>query len=185
MNVHRFILRAYPSVDHPRYFQWQVATIVLFVSDEDKERPEQTALLELSNRKWIPERFIRRDILIEERVRAEGGDVWSAYQKACAGEVFWLETFDAPPMSTKDKPLYLAPPRLSEQFVDRVVETAGGRRLTTVEAAEFKAKNADYILDDFVMELKDLQEEGLEASPIRQQKIAKLFRTYLKIASAE
>lgn len=178
MNVRRFFIRAYPHADHPRYFQWQAASIVLFVSDEDKERAERTALEELSKRQWVPERVIRRDTLIKERVQAKGGDVWTAYQQAEAGQLFWLERLEAPAMSTKEKPLHMAPPRLSEQFMDRVIGVAGGRRLAEGEAAGFKEKNADYFLDDMVLELKDLQEEGLQSSPIRQEKLARLFSKY-------
>lgn len=177
MHVQRFIIRAYPSKDHPEYFSWQAATIVLFVGENDKEGAQRMALDELAKRNWAPEKFIARDTLIEERVRREGGRVWEAYQQAQAGKIFWLESLEAIPFSTKQNPTRLTTPRLSEQFIDRVIVNAGGRRLTADEAAGFKQKNADYILDDFVIELKDLQEEGLEVAT-RQEKIAELFAEY-------
>lgn len=177
MHVQRFIVRAYPTKDHPEYFSWQAATIVLFVGEDDKERAQRTALEELAKRNWAPEKFIARDTLIEERVHHEGGKVWEAYQQAQAGEIFWRESLEAIPFSTKQNPARLTTPRLSEQFIDRVIENAGGRRLTTEEAAGFREKNADYLLDNYVIELKDLQEEGLEVTT-RQEKIAELFAEY-------
>ncbi len=64
-------------------------------------------------------------------------------------------------------------PELGEKFVDRIIEHSGGRRLTAEECG-IDSRNADYRLDNWILELKDLQEEGLEKEP-RQQKLAKLF----------
>ncbi|HEA68175.1 MAG TPA: hypothetical protein ENI07_15340 [Desulfobacterales bacterium] len=177
MDVQRFIIRAFPSEKHARYNPWQAATVVMLIGENDKEKSQRIALFELSKRNWVPEKFIRRDTMIEDLVREEGGDLWEAYQKAQKGKIFWLEDSEEIPFSTKDKPIFISAPRLTEEFIDRVVEGAGGHRLTKAEAAEYKKKNADYILDDFVIELKDLQQEGLAVST-RQKKIAELFSKY-------
>jgi hypothetical protein len=75
----------------------------------------------------------------------------------------------------KGKPTMLLFPRLTESFMDTVVERAGGRRLTAEEANHAQSRNADYLLDDCVFELKILEAEGMEVAT-RQQKLAELFR---------
>jgi hypothetical protein len=70
-------------------------------------------------------------------------------------------------------PARIFSPDVGEKFIDRIIEHAGGRRFTTEECG-IESRNADYRLDDWILELKDLQEEGLEKEP-RQQKLAKLF----------
>jgi hypothetical protein len=66
---------------------------------------------------------------------------------------------------------------VDETFVDRVVRRAGGRRLTDAERNFEKTRNADYRLGNYLIELKDMQEEGME-KPERQQKLAELFLRY-------
>lgn len=177
MHVQRFVIRAYPQDDHPKYYPWQAASIVLFVGESNRYKAEQLALDELSKRKWIPEKFLIRDTLIEDLVTAEGGEVRDAYKRAQKGEIFWLEDLEEIPFSTKQEISPMFGPRLSEEFVDKVIHDAGGHRLTTEEAGNFKEKNADYILEEFVVELKDLQEEGLGVAT-RQIKIANIFSKY-------
>ena len=53
-------------------------------------------------------------------------------------------------------------------------ERAGGHRLTPEECNHELTRNADYLLDDCVLELKILEEEGLEKTE-RQSKLAELF----------
>jgi len=65
------------------------------------------------------------------------------------------------------------PAKITEQFIDNVVSDVGGRRLTEDEKKS-GVKNADYLIGDFVFELKDLQEEGLEKGE-HQKKLATLF----------
>lgn len=64
--------------------------------------------------------------------------------------------------------------RISENDFDGVVAKAGGRKIDdgTGERGE---KSADYLLNDVVIELKIVEEEGLN-KPVRQKKIADLFR---------
>src|SRR5690606_31384132 len=70
----------------------------------------------------------------------------------------------------------LRPSRISESFITRVVEDAGGRRVVEDDSTQVTL-NADYVLGDFVLELKDLQEDVLEKGR-HQQKLAKLFAPY-------
>ena len=50
----------------------------------------------------------------------------------------------------------MSPPRPDETFIDRMVFHAGGRRLTAEERANDEAENADYMIEEFVIEGKDL-----------------------------
>lgn len=72
-------------------------------------------------------------------------------------------------------------PKLSEEFVDILIEKAGGRRLTDSEKNYENTENADYLIGDSVVELKEIREEALEKNE-RQQKIAKIFSTYFPTA---
>jgi len=66
---------------------------------------------------------------------------------------------------------YLRP--LTEEIVDEIIDNAGGRRAHS-DQAQKKTKNADYILGDTVIELKIMEDEGLDKAP-RQAKLATLF----------
>ena len=70
-------------------------------------------------------------------------------------------------------------PRITEGFIDKIVESMGGHRLTDQEKNYENDKNADYLLQDTVAELKLLEEEGLEKTE-RQKKIAEeLSKKYI------
>lgn len=69
---------------------------------------------------------------------------------------------------------YLRIGRLAEADFDGIIENAGGRRFSADHSKERKL-NADYRLGSAVIELKIVEEEGLEKHT-RQQKLANLFR---------
>lgn len=69
----------------------------------------------------------------------------------------------------------MLPPRITEKFIDEVIIEAGGHRLTTEEANPDKTRNPDYKLDNYLIELKDLQKEGLDLDS-RRKKLANLLR---------
>ena len=98
----------------------------------------------------------------------------SAYREAQAGKVICKELFDQTPMATKDRPTAIGAPRIDESFMDKVVEAAKGRRLTEVEADAQNGRNADYIVKDAIIELKDIQKEGLWVES-RQDRLAQLL----------
>ena len=64
--------------------------------------------------------------------------------------------------------------RLSETEIEAVVIRAGGRRAHP-DADRRSLRGADFVLGSSVIELKILEDEGLD-KPERQQKLAKLFR---------
>ncbi|MBW1784005.1 MAG: hypothetical protein JRL30_25105 [Deltaproteobacteria bacterium] len=177
MDVHRFIIKAYPTGVHPEFHMWQKATLVLFVANPDPYIAEQMALDELKRRCWVPEEIKHRDTLIREVVQKQGGEVWDAYVQAEQGKLFWLEDLDSLPMCKKGEELWGTGPRLTEAFVDNLIENSGGHRLTAEEAGEFREKNADYVLSKYVLELKHFENEGLSVET-RQQKIGELFQRY-------
>jgi hypothetical protein len=71
---------------------------------------------------------------------------------------------------------YLRIYKLKEEDFDGIVQRSGGKRLSNDESRE-KNLNADYLFEDAIIELKFVEEEGLEKQQ-RQQKIAKLFNKY-------
>lgn len=180
-RVHRYVLKAYPDKDHPRFHSWQKATVVLFLADVDPHEGEKLVLAELTKRHWIPEGFELRDTLIRQAVQAEGGHIWEAYLQAERDGLFWLEHLDSVPMSRKGETLWGTGPRLRETFIDNLISESGGRRVTVEEAGgslEKLERNADYVLGRYVLEAKQFENEGLDV-PTRQQKLGELFRQYL------
>lgn len=108
-------------------------------------------------------------------MKEAGGEVWEAYQMALK-RGHW---FRAEPHNFGGQRPRMSPPRVGEDFLDQIVFGAGGRRLTAEERANDEAQNADYILDNFVLEGKDLQEERL-AKEECHEKIAELFWPYFE-----
>lgn len=178
MKVHRFILKAYPSEGHPKYYQWQKATLILFISDSDPYKAEEKVLYELVERGWVPELFELRDTLIRDAVHEQGGEVWEAYLQAEKQGIFWMESLDSLPICKKGDVLWGTGPKLTEAFVDNLIEESGGHRLTSEEAGGFLEKNADYVLGKYVLELKHFENEGLSVES-RQKKLGELFKRYL------
>lgn len=69
---------------------------------------------------------------------------------------------------------YLKIGRITEADFDEMIVAAGGRRYVADHSAE-QYPNADYILNEAILELKLIEEEGLNKNA-RQKKIAELFR---------
>lgn len=173
-RVQRFVVRAHPTDNHPKYYRWQTATLCVFVGDDDKQRALETAKRIITEHHWIPIDAFEKATLIEERVRGFGGDVWTAYQAALGGKVKFVEIID---QRTTDK-ASLSPilaPKVTEAFVDSVVIKAGGRRFIPSGPKSLLPRNADYIVDDHIFDLKILEDESLELAST-QDKLAELFK---------
>jgi hypothetical protein len=69
---------------------------------------------------------------------------------------------------------YIRINRLHEEDFDSIVEAAGGNRIKTNEFHS-KGQNADYVLNEAIVELKLIREEGL-VEESRRKKVAELFR---------
>jgi len=65
-------------------------------------------------------------------------------------------------------------PRITESFVDGVVHDLGWRRYLDAHVPRDGRLNADYLDDGAIIELKIIEEEGLDKEE-RQEKLAKLF----------
>ena len=70
--------------------------------------------------------------------------------------------------------LACASPRVTEADFDRLITGAGGQRCNA-DATVQATPNADYELGDTILELKLIEEEGLQKGE-RQRKLAELFR---------
>lgn len=176
MFVQRFQLRCIPAPTNRAYHRWQTALLVVLIAQEDR----RAALLEMKRlmrmHRWQIAETLQCATLIEERVRASGGKLWEAYEVA-RQRGYWIEIFPDHFASGRDGLPPVLPPPFDEEFIDRVVARAGGRRLTMAERNQDRTRNVDYRLDQCLVELKDIQEEGLE-KPERQQKLAALFCPY-------
>ncbi len=175
VDIQRICVRAKPKATNPDYFDWQTANICIFVPDNDKEIAVERGRKELDHRHWEFIEYENKSTLIEEKVRDAGGEVWEAFQYARKGKIYFKvfpEHFGSG--DKKEKPIL--PAKITEEFIDQVVVDAGGRRLSEQEKRS-GVRNADYLIGDFVFELKDLQEEGLEKGG-HQKKIAELFSRY-------
>jgi len=159
---------------HPDYKEWQTAHIVVFVRAETRPEAIEAARHVLRRERWAILNVELCDRLVEERVREAGGPVWDAYCRAqCRGHS--LTVFPKHFGAGSDLHLPIRPPRVTEEFMDRVVVAVGGERLD----ADGATRIADYRIDDWVFELKDLQREGLEHEE-RQRNLAALFRRFAR-----
>jgi len=178
-KVQRFVIRVKPERNHPHYHEWQTGTVCLFVGEDDRARAQELAEQELEQRRWQRIQYLERATLVESRVCESGEEVWNAYLRARSGQIVGIEALDRIPFRRKGEQSSIVAPRLTEAFIDIVIERVGGRRLTDEEANFRKVPNADYRVGHFILELKDLQTESLEIRT-RQQKVAELLRTHVR-----
>jgi hypothetical protein len=181
MSVFRFSVRAQPAANNPRYATWQPADLIAFVVAEDGPTAQKKFEAKVKKLHWKILEWKLRDRLIEERVRAKGGYLLEAYELALKrGEWYRIDSEHFLAETTANTPM--SPPRPDESFIDKVVFQAGGRRLTADERGNDEAENADYVIDEFVVEGKDLQEERLTKNECRE-KIAEIFWQYFEEAA--
>jgi hypothetical protein len=181
MAVFRFGVRAQPTVNNPKYATWQPADLIAFIVADDGLAAEEKFEAKVRKLHWKILQWKLRDQLIEERIREAGGDVLEAYEFALKrGEWYRVDSehFMADAMARNP----MSPPRPDESFLDDIVVQAGGRRLTIEERANDEEENADYILDEYVIEAKDIQEERLSKQECHH-KIAEIFWPYFEEAA--
>lgn len=175
MPVYRFIQHCKPTERNRTYETWQTAEVILFISAPSKAEAQVLRMKVLEEQRWDLLITREKSTLIEARIREVGGEVLSAYETTVR-RGNWVQVFPDHFAAGSDISTSRAP-RLDERFVDRMVADAGGRRLTEEERGHDKIRNADYLLLGHAVELKDIQEEGLE-KPERQTKLAELFSPY-------
>ncbi len=133
--------------------------------------------MELEKRHWTLIKIEGHDRLIGKLVREDGGEIFAAYEQAARGKIVFKIFPDGFDSGRKNRQL-MAPARITEQFIDKVVVQAGGKRIDTSSLAPGE-RSADYLLGRFAFELKDLQEEAMEKGP-HQDRLAELFRPYAR-----
>lgn len=175
INVYIFTLKAHPNENHRKYYPWNIADICILIGDSDKETAFKRAMDKLHQENWIKISDVRKDILIEEKIIQSTTELFEQYLKAKNGESIllvqtdnWIGFKDSPPMLI---------PKITEKFMDKVIIRAGGKRLE-YESKEM-LKNADYIIDNYIFELKILEEERLFNESVRI-KLADLLKDQSK-----
>lgn len=176
MPVHRIVARCIPSSNNRSYYHWQTAILTFYLSNDTKTGALNDFSRLLAQHRWTLVETLDRSTLIEDRVRGTSARVWDAYLHA-QKRGYWMLIDPDYFASGKNGIPAIRPPRFAEEFVDRIVVRAGGRRLTSSERNHENTRNADYLIQDCVVELKDMQEEGME-KPERQKKLAELFLRY-------
>jgi hypothetical protein len=170
--VSRVGVRAKPAKNHPEYKEWETANVVVLVTADSRDETLDFAKEVLRKEKWELLEVQLCDRLIEERVREKGGPMLEAYESAVAiGSA--IRVFPNNFAPGKDGIPAILPMRITESFVDQVVADIGGERIPTDD----ENRVVDYLVGDWLFELKDLQEEGLQ-QPERQKKLAKLFSRF-------
>ena len=173
-TIQRFCLRAIPLSHNRRYRPYETAHIAVFVRQEDRLSGEKRLHEVLARERWRMIELQIHDRLDPERIAEEGGDVLAAYEHAIRHGDFVKIFPDHFGAGRKNEPATRAP-KLSEAFMDRVVQVAGGSRYQPPGPEHARKSNADYRIDDFVVELKDIEENAL-AKPSRQKRLAELMR---------
>lgn len=176
-KVLRFFMRAVPKNTNSKYYDWETASICIFVAENDRYVAEDKVRRELEKRHWTLIRIENMDVLIDARVREEGGEVLQAYEEALRGRIFVGIWPDGLGTDGKSRQLLL-PARITEKFMDKVIVRAGGERVDTSKLGS-GIRNADYLLGRYIFELKDLQEDGMEKGP-HQEKLAQIFGKYAR-----
>ncbi len=173
MTIGRIIFRAKPTRSHPALKEWETADVVVFVMAESRDEVAYKAKEKLNREHWEPIEIQMCDRLVDELVRSEGSEFIALYEEAIKSGVAIKVIPRQWPRSARGH-LPILPIRLSESFVDKVVERIGGFRLTEDGAS----RTADYRIGNWIFEHKELQEEGL-LQDSRQQKIRQVVQDHL------
>ncbi len=176
-TIQRVTVRATPRSNNPKYNEWETASICILIPEDDRETGLIKARMELEKRHWTLIKIEGHDRLIGKLVREDGGEIFAAYEQAARGKIVFKIFPDGFDSGRKNRQL-MAPARITEQFIDKVVVQAGGKRIDTSSLAPGE-RSADYLLGRFAFELKDLQEEAMEKGP-HQDRLAELFRPYAR-----
>ncbi len=171
-HISRVGVLAKPRADNTDYDRWQTADIAIFVKSCSYDDAMESARRILLQERWDILSVNLCDLLIEQRVREQGGKVYELYKEALSeghSIIVFPRHFGAGP----DGIPTIRSPRVTESFMDKVVADVGGCRLE----ADGKSRMVDYRIEDWLFEMKDLQREGL-LQPDRQKKLAELFRPY-------
>lgn len=167
--ISRVGVRAKPAKNHPEYKEWETANVIVLIEADGRDETLARAREVLQREKWEILEVQLCDRLIEERVREQGGPMLDAYEATVAtGSAIRVVPNNFAP--GKSGIPAILPMRITETFVDQVIADIGGERIPTDD----ENRIVDYLIGEWLFELKDLQEEGLRQLE-RQKKLAKLF----------
>jgi len=169
-SVQRFLLKACPTELHPKYYKWTIAELCILIGDDSNPLAFEKAKQLIRQNHWTPISSIHRSTLKEDLILQQDETMILEYMKAKAGVPFFQATTNNW-TGFKNRPLLLFP-KITESFIDKVVESAGGRRFAYDE--ELQQRNADYLIDDYIFELKLVEEERLIYDTV-QHKLADLL----------
>lgn len=172
--ISRVGVRAKPAKNHPEFKEWETANVVVLVAANGREETLARAREVLRHEKWEVLEVQLCDRLIESRVREQGDEMLVAYEAARASGSA-IRVFPNKFAAGKSGIPTVLPVRITESFMDQVVADAGGERIPTDD----ENRIVDYLIEDWLFELKDLQEEGLQ-QPERQGKLAQLFARFAR-----
>ena len=88
-EIQRICVKAKPTVSNPDYYDWQTASIVMLIPENNKLIALKKARSELQKRHWEFINYEDKSTLIEERVKEVGRDIWKAYLSAKKGNIFF------------------------------------------------------------------------------------------------
>lgn len=179
-SVQRIILKAKPSKNNLEYNEWETASIIFFVDEPNKSLALDIVKNKLAELKWEILYYELKDTLIEKRVQEAEKIIKDAFAYAKLNKIHY-EIIHNNFYPGKKKSKYLCPPKINEEYVEKVLIEAGGRRLTDEEKANNEELNADFIIGEFVFELKDLMEDGLDKKE-RREKLSNLFLKYYSVS---
>ncbi|WP_286971858.1 hypothetical protein [Flavobacterium sp. UBA4854] len=171
-RVQRFLLKAVPLDNHVKYFSWQIATLCILIGDEDENSALQKAINFIRSEKWTPISKIHKSTLIENLIYNQDQSVIEEYEKVISGKDSFLVFTDNWRGFKNSPPLLF--PKITEDLIDNVFEQAGGKRLVYKE--ENKIRNADYVIDNYIFELKLIEEERLLKESV-QNKLANFYNS--------
>jgi hypothetical protein len=175
--VHFLVAVARPAANNQKYKRWESAELSVFIADDDHDVVLSKFNDILNEHRWELLYFTRKETLVEERVRSAGTDTWEIYERAQReGSLLFEQSHHFGAGDASRMPM--VSPRINEAFVDSMIVLAGGRRLTQEECGVGE-ENADYLMGDCVLELKEIREEVFADDKVsRQHKLAELLIPY-------
>lgn len=181
-NVQRFLLKAVANENHNKYFSWQIATLCILIGDDNKISALEKAIALIKTEKWTQISEIHKSTLIEKLIYNESQSTIDDYEKVKSGKDSLIVIKDNWCGFKDSEPILF--PKVTEELIDIVFEKAGGKRLIYNEPN--KKRNADYIIDNYIFELKLIEEERLMKEGVKN-KIVDFYKknnaNFIKIES--
>ena len=176
--IQSFVARAVPYPHNRKFHAHESAVLFVFIREQTREGGINSFRRVLARERWQLLQLESHTKVTEEEMRAEEGVLWDGYQHACKhGD--WIHAMPDHFGAGKSKPYgRVRCPRLTETHIDHIIERAGGTRYQPEGPENRRNRNADYILCDHIVELKEIRENALD-KPQRQSRVGALFEDCL------